>query len=64
MLKLSLGFAVKRRSRFVQQQDGTVAEHGAGDGQALALTTRNIGAALADGGVVAALALGDKVLGL
>ena len=59
-----VGLVVKRAKRVVEHHDLGLLGQGAGDGQTLALTARNIGATLADGGVVAALALGDKVLGL
>ena len=57
-------FVVEGAKRVIEHHDLGLFGQRAGNGQALALTTRNIGAALADGGVVAALALGDKVLGL
>ena len=60
----SVGLVVEGAKRIIENHDLGLFGQRAGDGQALALTTRNIGAALADGGVVAALALGDKVLGL
>ena len=59
-----VGLVVKRAKRVVEHHDLGLFGQGAGDGQTLALTARNIGATLADGGVVTALALGDKVLGL
>ena len=59
-----VGFVVEGAKRVVEHHDLRLFGQGAGDGQTLALTARDVGAALADGGVVAALALGDKVLGL
>ena len=57
-------FVVEGAKRVIEHHDLGLFGQGAGDGQTLALTARNIGAALADGGVVTALTLGDKVLGL
>jgi CheY-like chemotaxis protein len=50
--------AVERAGGFVQQQDGRVLEHHAGNGHALALAARELDAALAHMGLVAAAALG------
>ena len=60
----SVGLVVEGAKRVIEHHDLGLFGQGAGDGQTLALTARDIGAALADGGVVAALALGDKVLRL
>src|SRR3546814_8756358 len=47
----------------VEQQDGGVLQHGAGDGDALALTAGEVAAARADLGVVAAGEGGDEIMG-
>ncbi len=47
------GFAVERGGGLVEQEDGAVADHDAGDADALALAAGEGGAALADEGVVA-----------
>ena len=59
-----VSLVVEGAKRVIKHHDFGLFGQRAGDGQALTLTARDIGAALADGGVVAALALGDKVLGL
>ena len=57
-----LGLDVERAGRLVEHQDRRVLEHGAGNGDALALAARKLAAALADDGVVA-VALGqDEIL--
>ena len=43
----SLAFRIERAGRLVEQQDGRVAEHGAGERYALALPARQCHAALA-----------------
>ena len=48
---------VQRAGGFVQQQDGRVFEHDAGNGHALALAARELHAALAHMGFIAAAAL-------
>src|SRR5690606_8375459 len=52
-LNLRLALAVERAGGFVQDEDGRVLEEGAGDGDALALSAGEGGAALADHGGVA-----------
>src|ERR1700751_1548549 len=52
----SFDFAVERRGRFVEYQDRRIFENDAGDGDALALATGKLYAALADMRVIAAAA--------
>ena len=52
-LHVALGFAVERRGGFVENQDRGVFEHGAGDGDALALAAGEPHAVFADQGVEA-----------
>ena len=52
LLNQPLGLRIDRRGRFVQDQDGRVAQDGTGDGEALLLPARELDAALADHGVV------------
>ena len=59
-----VGLVVEGAKRVIEHHNLRLFGQRAGDGQALTLAARDIGAALADGGVVAALALGDKVFGL
>ena len=57
-----LGLGVERRRRLVEQQHRRVAQHGAGDRDALALAARNLDAARADRGVVALRQAHDEVV--
>ncbi len=59
-LHMALAFGVERRGRFVQQQDRRIAQHGAGDGDALALAARQFQAAFADARIVAVRQLHDE----
>ena len=52
-LHRGLGLGVQRRGRLVQDQDRRVLQEGAGDADALALAAGQLGAAVADHGVVA-----------
>src|SRR3546814_6043613 len=60
---MALRLAVEGGGRLVEQQDGGVLQHGAGDGDALALTAGEVAAARADLGVVAAGEGGDEIMG-
>ena len=62
-LHLALGFGVERRGRLVEQQDRRVLQHGAGDGEPLALAARELDAVLADHGVVALGQRADEIVG-
>ena len=53
ILDRALALRIQCRGRFVEQQDGRVAQDGAGDGDALALAARQADAALAQEGAVA-----------
>ena len=53
VLNERLGCEVHAGCRVVQDQDAWIEQQGAGDGDALFLSTRKRGTALADGGVVA-----------
>ena len=57
-------FGVEGRSRFVQNQDFGVLEYGSGDAQALALTAREVGAALGHVGIESVGEGPDEVPGL
>src|SRR3546814_3958942 len=63
LLNMALRLAVEGGGRLVEQQDGGVLQHGAGDGDALALTAGEVAAARADLGVVAAGEGGDEIMG-
>ena len=54
VLHVALGFRIKRRGRFVEQDDRRVLDQGARDGDALALTAGKLHAVFADRRVVAA----------
>ncbi len=58
------GFAVEGGGGLVEQEDGVVADHDAGDADALALASGESGAALADQGVVAEGHFGDELVGV
>ena len=64
ILDEAFGLAVEGRGGFVEDEDGGVFVHGAGDGEALALAAGEFGAALADDGVVALGLAGDEVMGV
>jgi hypothetical protein len=53
VLDVPFRFGVERRSRLVENQDRRILEHGAGDGQALALSARQHHAVFTDQRVVA-----------
>src|SRR5436190_2380602 len=53
--------AIQRRGRLVEQEEGRVLEEGAGDGDALSLTSRETEAAVADDRVQPLRQLGDEV---
>ena len=55
-------FGIERRGRLVEKDDRRVLEEGAGDGDALALSARELHAVLAAGRVVAALEAHDEVV--
>ena len=57
-------FGVEAGGGLVEEQDGRVADHGAGDGDALALPAGEHAAALADAGVVAVGQAQDEVVGV
>src|SRR3546814_8453754 len=63
LLNMALRLAVEGGGRLVEQQDGGVLQHGAGDGDALARTAGEVAAARADLGVVAAGEGGDEIMG-
>ena len=54
--------AVQARRRFIENEDSWIGEHGARDGDALALTARQLHAALADDRVVALLESIDELV--
>ena len=58
------GFAVERGGGLVEQEDGAVADHDAGDADALALAAGEGRAAIADQGVVAERHGHDEVVGV
>ncbi|MND61060.1 hypothetical protein D3C80_523060 [compost metagenome] len=69
LLNGHLHFRVQRTGGFVQQQDRRVLQHHPGNGDALALATRQLDAALSHQGVVTAVALAvaelaDETIGL
>lgn len=57
------GFVIYRAGGFIEHQDGGVAEDGAGDGDALTLTTGEFLSAFADDGVVAGRQGIDEIVG-
>ena len=57
------GLAVEGGGGFVQEEDGGVFEEGAGDGDALALTTGEAASVLAGESIVAIGLLKDKLVG-
>src|SRR5690606_15810226 len=57
------GLVVHRAGRFVEDQDRRVLEDGAGNGDALALTSGQLLSALADDGVVSVREPADELLG-
>jgi hypothetical protein len=59
-----LGFGVERGRGLVEDQDRIVADHGAGDPDALALAAGQRVAALADHGVVPLRHPGDEFVGI
>ena len=64
VLDVSLGVAVERRGRFVEQQDRRAFENGAGDGDALLLAAGQFQAALADLGFIALRRTTDETVDL
>ncbi|EGY00670.1 hypothetical protein AZA_76900 [Nitrospirillum viridazoti Y2] len=62
VLHQALGLAVQRRGRLVQQQHRGVLQHGAGDGDALALAAGQLHAILAHPGVIALGQAQDEVV--
>src|SRR5699024_11546250 len=60
----ALGLSIKRGGRLIQYQDGGVFQHGAGNGDALFLTTGKAQAALTDDGVVAIGESLDEFVGI
>ena len=61
-LHLPLAFGVERAGRFIEQEDRGIAQHGAGNRDALALAAGKFQAAFADAGVVALRQRGDEVV--
>ena len=57
-----LALGVERRGRLVEDQDARIADQRAGDGDALALAAREVGAALVDDRVVAVRQLEDELV--
>ena len=57
-----LALGVERRGRLVEDQDPRIADQRAGDGDALALAARQVGAALLDDRVVAVRELEDELV--
>ncbi len=64
LLDEQLGLGIDRGGGFIQDQDGSVLEHGAGDGEALLLPAGELDAALADEGVVALRQVVDELVGI
>ena len=60
--QLALGDRIEGSGRFVEDEDGRVANDGASDGQALALARGELAAALAKFGLVALLHLADELV--
>ena len=63
-LDFGLGLGIERGGGFVEDEDGGVADEGAGDGDALALAAGEALAAFAEGGVVALREGLDEVVGV
>ena len=57
VLHLPLAFRIERGGGFVEKQDRRIAQHGAGDRDALALPAGKLQAAFADAGVIALVAV-------
>jgi len=64
MLGIAINEAVRQQQLKVEQQNGGVANDGAGDGDALTLTSRQSVAAFADHGVVAVRQPRDELVGV
>ena len=64
LLDLGFGLGVYAGGGFVQDKDAGIAEDGPGNGEALAFTTGDADAPLANGGVVAFREVEDKVVGV
>ena len=62
-LHQGLAFRIERAGRFVEKQDGRIAQQGPRDGDALALPGRQRDASLPQPGVVAMRQRDDKVVG-
>ena len=60
----ALGLGIKRRGGLVQYQNGGVFQHGAGNGDALLLSTGKLQAALTNNGVIAIREGLDKLMGI
>src|ERR1700722_2512524 len=60
----ALALRIERTGGFVQNQDGRVAQNGAGDGHALALTAGQLDAAFADAGLIALRKGTYKIMGV
>ena len=63
-LDFGLGLGIEGGGGFVEDEDGGVADKGAGDGDALALAAGESGATFAERGVVALRQRGDEVVGV
>ena len=64
LLDQQLGLSIHRRGRLVQDEHGSVLEHGAGDGEALLLPTGELDAPLTDEGIVAVRQRLDELVGV
>ncbi|KAG0742650.1 hypothetical protein G6F24_016440 [Rhizopus arrhizus] len=62
LLDQRLVFGIYRRQRFVQEQDGRIAQQRAGNRHALALAARQLQAAFTDAGAVAVRQRHDEVV--
>ena len=62
-MHLALGFRIERRGRLVEQQNWRILQHGARDGEALALAARELHAKLADRRLIALGQIDDEVVG-
>ena len=58
-----LGLGVEGAGRFVEDQDARVGHQGSGDGNALALTAREVGAAFVDRRIVSMRQVEDELVG-
>ena len=64
ILDQAFALGIERRGGFVEDQDGRILEHGAGDGDALPLAAREFGPAVTDVRVVTFGQLPDKLVGI